>query len=97
MDSLFRKKNRPRQSSISNGDNLGDKSIPYDKIQSSGRAPSTVGPSRGGLQISAPITNPNLTADGTDLNVNQLHKKRAEREREYANYNANNGSSSDRC
>ena len=62
MDSLFgRKKGRPRQGSVT-GD-LSERSVPYDRLPSSPRAPVPVANTTQGIrsQISAPITNPTLT------------------------------------
>ncbi len=77
MDTIFgRKKSRLRQSSLS-GQDLH--SIPYDSV--------TPGPpvsvSRQ-ANISAPITNPTLTMNGTSLNVHTMQRSRVARERVYA-------------
>jgi len=85
MDSIFgRKKQRPRQSSITESD-LGGRSIPYDRLAPSAKIPtSPMSPSFGrGNGISAPITNPTLTDEGTDLNFRQLQKAKAQRDRVY--------------
>jgi cytokinesis protein len=84
MESLFGlKKNRARQSSVSNSE-LSDRSVPYDRLTaSSSRSPAVQGAKQNsspGHVISAPITNPTLTTDGTDLNLNALAKIRAERD-----------------
>ncbi|KAG9318370.1 armadillo-type protein [Chiua virens] len=89
MDTFFnRKKQRPRNSSLS-GQDLAD-SVPYDKLPSLTRSPipvSTVSQVlRGGPTtsvISAPLTNPTLTANGTDLNFNyqNLHRSRLEKDK----------------
>jgi cytokinesis protein len=77
MDTIFgRRKSRPRQSSIS-AQEL--RSLPYDKILP---GPPPVG--RPAANISAPITNPTLTANGTDLNVHAIQRTKADRERAYA-------------
>lgn len=84
MDSLFgRKKGRPRQGSVT-GD-LSERSVPYDRLPSSPRAPVPVANTTQGIrsQISAPITNPTLTANGTELNKFSMQRNRAERERLY--------------
>lgn len=74
MDSIFGRKSRkaeqrPRQ--VSAG--LDERSVPYDRT-SAGRAP---------VPISAPITNPTLTASGTQLNLHAIQRARSERERTY--------------
>ena len=89
MDTFFnRKRQRPRNSSVSAQD-LAD-SVPYDKLPSVTRTPIAVGTVSQGLRggpttsvISAPLTNPTLTAIGTDLNLNyqNLHRTRLEREK----------------
>ena len=87
MDTFFnRKKQRPRNSSISAQD-LAD-SVPYDKLPSVTRSPLPVATVSQGLRgntsvISAPLTNPTLTANGTDLNVNyqNLHRTRLEKDK----------------
>lgn len=89
MDTFFnRKKQRPRNSSVSTQD-LAD-SVPYDKLPSLTRSPLAVGTVSQGLRggpttsaISAPLTNPTLTASGTDLNLNyqNLHRARLERDK----------------
>lgn len=80
MDSLFRRKekHRTRQSSQSSTDVGG---VPYDKLSQSGKSPipvATLGPnlrqSAGNVNISAPITNPTLTNEGTDLNYGRPGK-----------------------
>jgi cytokinesis protein len=87
MDSIFgRKKPRPRQSSITESD-LGGRSIPYDRLAPSARSPISVSPVFSSFNratgISAPVTNPTLTDDGTDLNIRQLQKGKAQRDRMY--------------
>lgn len=80
MDTFFnRKKQRPRNSSLSAQD-LAD-SVPYDKLPSLTRSPIPVATVSQGLRggpatsvISAPLTNPTLTANGTDLNLNYRAK-----------------------
>jgi cytokinesis protein len=81
MDSIFGRKKpknnereRARQVSSASTE-LSERSVPYDKLGPAGRAP---------IPISAPITNPTLTDDGTEFNVYQMKKSRAERERMYA-------------
>lgn len=91
MDAFFnRKRQRPRNSSLS-GQDLAD-SVPYDKLPSLNRSPLAVGTVSQGLRgattsaISAPLTNPTLTANGTDLNPNyqNLHRARLERDKPIA-------------
>lgn len=88
MDTLFRKKPRPRQSQ--GGQDPAERSIPYDKLGQGSKAPVYVGTVSQGLRnstasgvISAPMTNPTLTSDGTELNVYAMQKSRSERERLY--------------
>lgn len=75
MDSFFGRKrvksDRPvaRQPATSPND-LGANSVPYDKLAPPGRPP---------VPISAPITNPTLTANGTEFNVFNAQKARADR------------------
>lgn len=88
MDTFFnRKKQRPRNSSVSAQD-LAD-SVPYDKLPSLARSPLAVNTLSQSLRgapttsvISAPLTNPTLTADGSDLNLNyqNLHRTKLERD-----------------
>lgn len=87
MDSLFgRKKPRPRQPSISDSD-LGGRSIPYDRLAPSARPSMPASPVSSSFGrasgISAPITNPTLTDEGTDLNFRQLLKAKVQRDRIY--------------
>jgi cytokinesis protein len=87
MESIFgRKKPRPRQSSITESD-LGGRSIPYDRLAPSLKSSIPVSPVSPSFSrtsgISAPITNPTLTDNGTDLNIHLLQKGRAQRERMY--------------
>jgi cytokinesis protein len=85
---LTRKKNRPRQSSGSAASELGA-SKPYEDLAPSPRTPTQVGTTSQGLRnpfpsvISAPITNPTLTTDGTELNLYTMHRSRQEREQLY--------------
>ena len=85
---LTRKKNRPRQSSVSTASELGA-SKPYEELAPSPRTPIHVGTTsqalRGSLPsvISAPITNPTLTTDGTELNLYTMHRSRQERDQLY--------------
>ncbi|EJD02078.1 uncharacterized protein FOMMEDRAFT_87486 [Fomitiporia mediterranea MF3/22] len=91
MDTLFgRKKPRPRQTSA----DLTERSVPYDKLGPAARSPIPVGTVSHGLRtsatngsaISAPITNPTLTNDGTELNVRTAQRQRVERERLYSQH-----------
>ena len=87
MDSIFgRKKPRARQSSITDSD-LSGRSIPYDRLAPSARPSMPASPVSSSFGraggISAPITNPTLTDEGTDLNFRQLQKAKAERDRIY--------------
>lgn len=68
MSSLFGlRKSRTRQSSVS-GQDLTERSVPYDMTIAS-RSPIAVGTlSQGNRGISAPNTNPSLTASGTEFN-----------------------------
>jgi cytokinesis protein len=75
MDSLFRKKSRPRQSSVSTQDQLG--SVPYDKILPSPRSPLSVPTVNHGFRgISAPNTNPSLSVAGTEFNKYTVRRTR---------------------
>ncbi|KIJ69530.1 hypothetical protein HYDPIDRAFT_106175 [Hydnomerulius pinastri MD-312] len=95
MDTFFsRKKQRPRNSSVS-GQDLAD-SVPYDKLGPATRSPLAVGTVSQGLRgtpststISAPLTNPTLTAHGTDLNLNYQNLQRSRLERDRANTTSN--------
>lgn len=89
MDSFFgKKKSRPRGSSISTG-GLEERSVPYNKLGPPPRSPVTVNTVSQGLRgnptavISAPITNPGLTATGTEMNKFSQARSRSERERAY--------------
>lgn len=87
MDSIFgRKKPRARQPSLTDSD-LGGRSIPYDRLAPSAKPsmPSSPASSSFGRAggISAPITNPTLTDEGTDLNFRQLLKAKVQRDRIY--------------
>lgn len=93
MENFFGRKSKThksRQPSVS-GLNLDESSIPYDKLAPSPRSPIPVGTVSQGLRnapnisvISAPITNPTLTANGTELNVYAMQKSKADRDRAYA-------------
>lgn len=90
MDSFFgKKKNRPRQSSVSTNLGLDERSVPYHKLGPPQRSPVAVNTMSQGLRgnpstvISAPMTNPTLTANGTELNKYAIAKNRAERDRAY--------------
>jgi len=73
MDSIFgrKKASRPRGVSLTNDSELDERAIPYDRLTSYGRPPIPVSPSSRPIasMISAPMTNPTLTADGMDLNI----------------------------
>ena len=90
---LTRKKNRPRQSSVSTASELGA-SKPYEELAPSPREPIHVGTTSQGLRgsvpsvISAPNTNPALTTDGTELNLFTMHRSRQEREQLYTSHPA---------
>jgi cytokinesis protein len=90
---LTRKKNRPRQSSVSTASELGA-STPYDELAPSPRTPIHVGTTSQALRgsvpsvISAPITNPTLTTDGTEFNLYTMHRSRQERDQLYNSYPA---------
>jgi cytokinesis protein len=87
MESIFgRKKARPRQSSTSNQEDLNERSVPYHKLGPSPRTPIPVGTTsqafRGsavGSVISAPITNPTLTSNGTEFNIYNRPKPNKDR------------------
>ncbi|KAK7017567.1 putative RhoA GTPase effector DIA/Diaphanous [Favolaschia claudopus] len=87
MDSIFGRKKltKPRQTSISD---LADRSVPYDRL------PSPRSPNRPANFISAPITNPTLTPNGTELNKFAIQRTKAERELAYENYATASSSSS---
>jgi cytokinesis protein len=81
MDSIFnRKKVRPQTRQVTQ--DLGERSVPYDKLGPSPRSPVSVGTLSQGLSasnISAPMTNPTLTANGTEFNKFALQRARAEK------------------
>lgn len=80
MDTIFgRKKSRLRQSSLS-GQDL--QSVPYESVTPG--PPVPVSRQAVVSNISAPITNPTLTTNGTSLNVHSMQRSRAARERVYA-------------
>jgi cytokinesis protein len=80
MDTIFgRKKTRLRQSSLS-GQDLH--SVPYESVTPG--PPVPVSRQAVVSNISAPITNPTLTTNGTTLNVHTMQRSRAARERVYA-------------
>lgn len=83
MATLFgRKKARPRQSSVSVQD-LNERSVPYDKLSGPAHSPISVPTSNGIMGISAPNTNPALTASGTELNKFTMQRSKRERDRVY--------------
>ena len=80
MDTLFgRKKSRLRQSSLSSQDLH---SVPYESV--SAGPPVPVNRPSVTSTISAPITNPTLTTNGTSLNVYTMQRSKAARDRVYA-------------
>ena len=90
---LSRKKNRPRQSSVSTASELGA-SKPYEELAPSPHSPIHVGTTSQALRgsvpnvISAPITNPTLTTDGTELNLFTMHRSKQERDQLYNSHPA---------
>ena len=90
---LTRKKNRPRQSSAETASELGA-SKPYEELAPSPRTPIHVGTTSQALRgsvpsvISAPITNPTLTTDGTELNLYTMHRSKQERDQLYGSHPA---------
>ena len=91
---LTRKRNRARQSSVSTASELGA-SKPYEELAPSPRSPIHVGTTSQALRgsvpsvISAPITNPTLTTNGTELNLFTMHRSRQERDQIYNSHPAN--------
>jgi len=95
MDSIFGRKSKThksRQPSLS-GLDLNERSVPYDRLGPSPRSPVPVGTVSQGLRggvptttsvISAPITNPTLTANGTEFNFFSIQSNKADRDRAYA-------------
>lgn len=82
MDTIFgRKKSRLRQSSLS-GSGQDLQSVPYDSVTPG--PPVPVSRQAVVSNISAPITNPTLTPNGTSLNIHTIQRSRAARERVYA-------------
>lgn len=80
MDTIFgRKKSRLRQSSISNQDLH---SVPYESVTPG--PPVPVSRQAVVSNISAPITNPTLTANGTNINLYSMQRSRTARDRAYA-------------
>lgn len=84
MDSLFGRKKggRPRQGSVS------EYAVPYDRVPASPK-PTPVSTVSHGLRgstaslISAPITNPTLTASGTEINKYAIQRAKQDRARAY--------------
>ena len=71
MESIFRKKARPRQSA----DPLA--AVPYDRLAPASRSPPAVATVNHGLRaISAPSSNPALSVDGTEFNRFTMHRRR---------------------
>ena len=66
---------------------LNERSVPYDKLSQPARSPVAVGTISQGIRgISAPNTNPALTASGTELNKYTMQRTRQERDKVYENY-----------
>lgn len=84
MDTLFgRKRSRPRQSSVS-GQDLSERSVPYDKLAMPSRSPVPVATFNQGIRgISAPSSNPALSHSGNELNKYAMQRNKAEREKGY--------------
>lgn len=90
METFFKRKTRPRQSSGSAlGQDLGERSVPYSQLAPARNIPVAVSTVSHGMRsnlgpvISAPITNPTLTPNGTELNKFAQSRTRTERERVY--------------
>jgi cytokinesis protein len=83
METIFgRKKPRSRQVSAE----LNERSVPYERVTQSGRTPLPVGTVSNGIRnahlsqdISAPLQNPTLTRNGTEMNF-AGRRSRAQRE-----------------
>lgn len=94
MDTIFgRRKTKPRASSVT-GQELSDSSVPYSQLGPPPSSPKPVGTVSQGLRggaslISAPITNPTLTSNGTELNKFAMNRSRAERKQAYDEHNMN--------
>lgn len=70
------RKSRQRHPSLS-GQDLGERSVPYDQLATPIRPPIPVAtPTQGLRGISAPSTNPSLTDDGTELNLYTMEKQK---------------------
>src|SRR6267154_2938029 len=81
MDTIFgRKKSRLRQSSLSSQDLH---SVPYESVTPGPPVPVSRQAVVSNI-ISAPITNPTLTTNGTSLDVHSTQRSKAARERVYA-------------
>lgn len=95
MDSIFgRKKARPRQSS-SSGQDLNERSVPYDKLSAPPRSPIPFNTLNQGVKgISAPNTNPALTIAGTELNKFTMQKSRLDREKLYEQHRQDSSTAS---
>ncbi len=90
METFFKRRTRPRQSSASTlGQDLGERSVPYNQLAPPKTMPVTVSTASHGIRtnpgavISAPITNPTLTTNGTEINKFNQVRQRSERERVY--------------
>ena len=82
METFFKRRTRPRQSSASGTQDLG--SVPYNQLAPPKTMPVTVSTASHGIRnnpaavISAPITNPTLTANGTEINKFAQGRTRSE-------------------
>ena len=88
METFFKRRTRPRQSSASLAQDLGERSVPYNQLAPPKTMPVTVSTASHGIRnpgavISAPITNPTLTSNGTEINKFNQGRQRTERERAY--------------
>lgn len=88
MASIFGRKSKAEKSRQSSISGLDLNAVPYDRLGPSPRSPvpvSTVsqGLRNGAAVISAPITNPTLTANGTEFNLHAMQRTKAERDRAY--------------
>ena len=84
MDLFSKRLKKPRPTQTG----LDMTSVPYDQTAPPLRSPVPVATVSQGLRqvaqnISAPVTNPTLTRQGTELNIHQLERQRAARERAY--------------
>src|ERR1700742_997304 len=84
MDTIFGRKKQGRSRQVSG--ELSERSVPYERVAQSGRAPIQVGTISNGLRngvfpsdISAPLQNPTLTSSGKEMNY-AVRKSRGQRE-----------------